>query len=106
MPIPVYNADGTSNEGGPIRYMIPLCMKIGEHVETITFAVTNTGPNKIILGYSWLRRHNPNIDWIHAKLLFNRCPRECGSPQIWEEEESIIGAVDDDDECEEVEEEI
>ena len=97
-PIPVYNVDRTPNEAGPIRYVVPLRLKVGDHVETITFAVTNTGPNKIILGHSWLRRHNPNIDWTHAKVLFDRCPRECGTPQLWEEDENAIGGLVDDDE--------
>ncbi|KAF8808593.1 hypothetical protein BYT27DRAFT_7056479, partial [Phlegmacium glaucopus] len=42
-PIPIYNIDRTPNEGGPIQCVVPLRLKIGDHVETITFAVTNTG---------------------------------------------------------------
>ncbi len=100
-PIPVYNVDRTLNESGPIRYVVPLRLKVGDHVETVTFAVTNTGPNKIILGHSWLRKHNPNVDWTHAKILFNRCPRECGTPQVWEEDVNFIGGLENDDENEE-----
>jgi len=37
-PIPVYNADKTPNKSGPIRQIATLCMKIGDHVETATFA--------------------------------------------------------------------
>ncbi|KAF8809098.1 hypothetical protein BYT27DRAFT_7041222, partial [Phlegmacium glaucopus] len=55
----------------------------------------------IILGHSWLRRHNPNINWTHAKILFNRCPQECGMPQLWEEDESTIGSLVDDSDDEE-----
>ena len=93
--IPVYNADKTPNKSGPICHVVTLCMKIGDHVETATFAVTDTGRNKVILGYSWLRRHNPNIDWKAKKLLFNRCPSQCGIPQEWEnEEEEIIQGIE------------
>ncbi|RDB19712.1 Transposon Tf2-9 polyprotein [Hypsizygus marmoreus] len=75
--IPVYNADNTLNDGGPIRHVVQLRMKILDHVETITLAVTNTGRNDVILGYAWLRRHNPIL---------------------WEEEEAIMRSVEDDEE--------
>ena len=80
-PIPVYNVDRTPNEGGPIWFVISLRLKIRDHVETITFAITNTGPNKIILRHSWLWRHNPNVDWIHAEILFDCCPWEWGAEE-------------------------
>ena len=51
----MYNVDRTLNKGGPIRFVVPLRLKIGDHVDTNIFAVTGTGPNKIILGLSWLR---------------------------------------------------
>ena len=107
-PTPIYNVDRTPNEGGPIRYIVPLRLKIRDHIETITFAITNTGPNKVILGHSWLRKHNPNIDWTHAKLIFDRCPRQCGMPQVWEEDGNLIGTLEEDnenDDHEEVEDE-
>jgi len=96
-PIPVYNVDRTQNEGGPIQFIVSLHLKVGDHVEMVTLAVTNTGPNKIILGHSWLWKHNPNIDWTHAQILFNCCLRECGMPQLWEEDENMIGILVDDD---------
>jgi len=119
-PIPVYNADKTPNKSGPIRDVVTLRIKIGDHVETATFAVTDTGRDKVILGYSWLCRHNPNIDWKAKKLLFNCCPSQCSISQEWEnkEEEMIQGIEcveddwledmamqeDDDDEKEDLEE--
>jgi len=104
-PIPVYNADKTPNKSGPIRQVVTLRMKIGDHVETATFAVTNTGRDKIILGYSWLRRHNPNVDWKANKLIFNRCPSQCSIPQEWENgEEEVIRGIEcaEDDWMEEI----
>ena len=58
------------------------------------------GPNKIILRHSWLRRHNPNVDWTHAKILFDRCLRECGTPQVWEEDENMLGNLEEDNSAE------
>ncbi|KJA15046.1 hypothetical protein HYPSUDRAFT_149630, partial [Hypholoma sublateritium FD-334 SS-4] len=42
-PIPVYNADKSPNKLGPIREVVTLRIKIHDHVETTTFAITDTG---------------------------------------------------------------
>ena len=94
-PIPVYNVDKTPNKNGPICKVLTLCMKIMDHVKTATFVITNTGQDKVILGLSWLHHHNPSVDWKASKLLFNRCPSQCNTPQEWEnKDEEIIRGVD------------
>jgi hypothetical protein len=84
--IPIYNADNSLNENGPIRYVVTLRMNIKDHVESISLAVTNLGRSEIILGHAWLQHHNPSIDWRAKKLVFDRCPRNCTEPQLWHEE--------------------
>ncbi|KAF9472551.1 hypothetical protein BDN70DRAFT_766353, partial [Pholiota conissans] len=42
-PIPVYNADGSMNRSGSIKSTIKLTMKIKDHLEILTFTVTNIG---------------------------------------------------------------
>ncbi|KAG2749343.1 hypothetical protein P692DRAFT_20668504, partial [Suillus brevipes Sb2] len=42
-PIPVYNADGSHNEGGPIRSVVKLRLQVQDHIEVFNFAVTNIG---------------------------------------------------------------
>ena len=32
----------------------------------------------MILGISWLRCHNPEIDWRTGEVKMTRCPEECG----------------------------
>ena len=78
IPIPVYNADGTRNQAGPITEMAELVLAIGEHQERIQLAVTNLGSTDLFIGYEWLRFHNPNIDWERGNLVLNRCPEACG----------------------------
>ena len=53
-PIPVYNADGTHNEGGPISHTVTLRVQIKDHIEVFPFAVTNTGKTDLIIGFNWL----------------------------------------------------
>ncbi|HVW99810.1 MAG TPA: reverse transcriptase domain-containing protein, partial [Candidatus Babeliaceae bacterium] len=49
-----------------------------DHKEKINFYVTNLGRKNIIIGHSWLVKHNPSIDWRTSDITFNRCPPECG----------------------------
>ena len=32
----------------------------------------------MIVGATWLKDHNPSIDWTTGQLTFNRCPSSCG----------------------------
>jgi Retroviral aspartyl protease len=77
LPIPVYNADGSLNEGGPITEFVEVRMVIQDHTERIHLAVSNLGKTELFIGHEWLKKHNPNIDWRTSTLTFDRCPREC-----------------------------
>lgn len=76
-PVPVYNADGTLNNGGSITHTVTLRLAIGRHSERIIFEVTNLGKSDLFLGHEWLKYHNPTIDWEESTLKFDRCPRQC-----------------------------
>ncbi len=73
IPILVYNADGTRNQGGDITEFVELLMTIGEHPERIDLAVTNLGKKDIYLGHDWLKRHNPSVNWEYGTIIFGRC---------------------------------
>ena len=77
LPIPVYNADRSLNEGGPITEFVELRMVIQDHTERIQLAVSNLGKTELFIGHEWLKKHNLNIDWRMSMLTFNRCPKEC-----------------------------
>ena len=76
-PIPVYNANGTLNKGGPITEFVEMRMVIQDHVERIQLAVTNLGKTELFIGHEWLKKHNPSVDWKMSALTFDRCPKEC-----------------------------
>lgn len=76
-PIPVFNADGTSNDEGMLKEYVELSMSIGDHSETIQLAVTGLASSNIFLGHDWLQRHNPEINWRTGSIKFTRCPEEC-----------------------------
>jgi Retroviral aspartyl protease len=77
LPIPVYNADGSLNEGGLITKFVEVRMVIQDHTERIQLVVSNLGKMELFIGHEWLKKHNPNIDWWASTLTFNRCPKEC-----------------------------
>jgi len=76
-PIPVYNADGMLNEGGPITEFVEMRMVIQDHVERIQLAVANLGKMELFIGHEWLKKHNPSVGWKTSALTFDRCPEEC-----------------------------
>ena len=67
-PIPVYNVDGSPNEGGAIREIVDVILRVNGHMERTTFAVTSLGKQDLILGFTWLEEHNPEIDWQTRKI--------------------------------------
>jgi len=78
-PIPVYNVDGTLNEAGSITEVVDLILRYQNHSEWTLFAVTGLGKQKLILGHSWLQKHNPEIDWVTGEVKLSRCPPQCCS---------------------------
>ena len=75
VPIPVYNADRSINSAGSIREFTIIKMRIGDHFKQIAMAMSNLNTHPIFLGYDWLKKHNPQIDW-KAKTLQFMCENE------------------------------
>ena len=59
-----------------------LCHK--NHSERTVFAITGLGKQKLLLRHSWLRNHNPEIDWVKGEVKMSRCPPRCCSG-YWDE---------------------
>jgi len=49
----------------------PLEVSIEGHKSTIIFNIIKTPSNPIILGFFWLQKYNPMIDWRSPNLLFS-----------------------------------
>ncbi|GLB35238.1 putative retrotransposable element tf2 155 kda protein type 1-like [Lyophyllum shimeji] len=76
-PIPVKNVDGTANATGAITEVVDLVLRYNGHSERVVFAVTDLGEQDMILGYTWLKEHNPEIDWAAGTASMSRCPARC-----------------------------
>jgi hypothetical protein len=62
-PVPVFNVDGTANEASSILEVVELIIRYDRHSEHALFSVTSLRSQNMILGITWLREHNPEIDW-------------------------------------------
>ena len=76
-PIHVFNVDGSCNSAGDVTHAVNITVDFLGHREELHAEVTNLGKNSLILGYTWLRKHNPTIDWEKGTVKFNRCPCSC-----------------------------
>ncbi|EEB90692.1 hypothetical protein MPER_11066 [Moniliophthora perniciosa FA553] len=57
--------------------MADVVLKYKDHTERTMFAVTSLRKQTVLLGYSWLEKHNPEINWQTKKVKMSRCPRVC-----------------------------
>jgi len=62
-PIPVYNMDGFPNEADQISEMVDVVLRYKIHSERTLFAVSSLGRQNMILSYTWLKDHNPEVNW-------------------------------------------
>ena len=76
-PIPVYNVDGTPNEARSIHEVVDVIMTYNQHSERILLAVTRLGKQSMILGFTWLDKHNPEIDFRTRSVKMTRCLLRC-----------------------------
>jgi len=75
--IPVFNVDGSPNEARQISEVIDVLLHYKTHSERMLLAVSRLGKQSLILGYNWLKDHNPKIDWEKGEVEMTRCPLRC-----------------------------
>jgi len=59
---------------GQITKYVQAYVEIGSHKTTQHLFVTNLGNKEMIIGYSYLYKHNPDINWWKGQWEFTRCP--------------------------------
>jgi len=72
--IPVFNVDGSPNEAGQISKVVDVVLHYKTHSERMLLAVSGLGKQSLILGYDWLKDHNPKIDWEKGEVEMTCCP--------------------------------
>src|SRR5271168_133026 len=67
-PVKAYNVDETENKKGTIKSYVDLKFQLGNKTFNERFYVTGLGKQRIILGFPWLHKHNPIIDWKKGEI--------------------------------------
>jgi len=75
--IPVFNVDGSPNEAGQISEVVDVVLRYKTHSERMLLAVSGLGKQNLILGYDWLKDHNPKIDWEKREVEMTCCLLQC-----------------------------
>jgi len=77
-PIYVRNVDGMLNYARPIVDTVEVEIFFKGHKERTSIDVIGGQKWSVILGMSWLARHNPEIDWKTGEVQMTRCPDKYG----------------------------
>ena len=86
--IPVFNVDGSPNEAGRISEVVDVVLQYKTHSERMLLAVSGLGKQSLILGYDWLKDHNPKIDWEKGEVKITRCPLRCEGGRALQKEQT------------------
>jgi len=70
----VFNVDGSPNEAGQISEVIDILLHYKTYSERMLLAISRLGKQSLILGYNWLKDHNPKIDWEKGEVEMTCCP--------------------------------
>lgn len=64
----IFNADGTINQGQKCTHYTKINVTINNQTMVIEPRIVQLGTKPLFLGITWLRQHNPDIDWENATL--------------------------------------
>ena len=70
----VFNVNGSPNEAGQISEVVNIVLCYKTHSKRMLLAVSGLRKQSLILGYDWLKDHNPRIDWEKGEVEMTRCP--------------------------------
>jgi len=73
----VFSVDGSPNKAGQISKVVDVLIRYKTHSERMLLAVSRLGKQSLILGYNWLKDHNPKVDWEKREVEMTRCPLWC-----------------------------
>jgi len=83
----VFNIDGSPNEAGQISEVVDVVLRYKTHSKRMLLAVSRLGKQSLILGYDWLKDHNPRINWEKGEVKMTHCPLQCeGGCALWKEQ--------------------
>jgi hypothetical protein len=58
---------------------VDVILRYKDHSEWVQFAVTGLGKEDAILGYTWLKEPNLEVNWITKEVKMSCCPGHCST---------------------------
>jgi len=85
--IPVFNVDSFPNKAGQISEVVDVVLCYKTHSKRILLTIFRLGKQSLILGYNWLKDHNPKIDWKKGEVEMTYCLLWCERGYVlWKEQ--------------------
>ena len=69
--IPVFNVNSSPNKARQISKVVDVLLYYKTYSKRMLLAISRLGKQSLILGYNWLKDHNPKIDWEKEKLKWS-----------------------------------
>jgi len=85
----VYNVNGSPNEAGQISEVVDMVLYYKTHSERMLLAVSSLGRQNMILSYTWLKDHNPEVNWQTGEVQMNQCPPRCKGCHMIQKEQAL-----------------
>jgi len=64
----LHNVNGTKNKQGELTHFCWLRIKYNKKEALMKFFITSLGKDHLILGYPFLEKFNPKIDWMKGEM--------------------------------------
>jgi len=85
----VYNVDGSPNKAGQISEVVDVVLRYKTHSKRTLLTVSSLGKQNMILSYTWLKDHNPEVNWQTGEVQMNRCPSRCEGCRVIRKEQAL-----------------
>ena len=91
----MFNIDETANEASQISETVNIVLQYKTHSEWMLLVVSSLGKQGLIIGFSWIKDHNPEVNWEKGEVEMTHCPpRYDGYKNFWKvrrmEEKTIV----------------
>ena len=73
----VFNVDSSSNKAGQILEVINIVFHYKTHLEQTLLAIFSLEKQNLILGYTWLKDYNLEVNWEKEEVFMTRCLPYC-----------------------------
>jgi len=82
----VFNVNGSPNEAEQISKVVDIVLHYKTHSKRMLLAISRLGKQSLILGYDWIKDHNPRID--KGEVEMTRCLLWCEGGRTMQKEQT------------------